>query len=426
MYEKIYEQFLRCRKVTTDSRKIEAGSIYFALKGEKFNGNAFALAALDAGASMAVVDEPQDKDDARVVLVSDGLTALQQVARMYRESFSIPFLAITGSNGKTTTKELIRDVLAKKYKVSATKGNLNNHIGVPLTLLSIPADCEFAVIEMGANHRGEIAGYCQYAKPDYALITNMGKAHLEGFGGEEGVVLGKRELYDFVNAGGGSLFVNTELEKLRKSSEGMRIIPYGFHTGAFQIECVSESPVLTYSYRSDNHAATYTTHLAGAYNLYNIASAIVVGRYFGVAEHDIHDAIQSYIPDNNRSQLTRTEKNLLILDAYNANPTSLEFALIGLSRQDNRNRFFVIGDMLELGEAAPEEHRHILQVAKDLQLNGIVVGEQFGKVCGDYAFDWFPDNVHAREYLEKKNLRDHTILIKGSRGIRLEEVVPAL
>lgn len=426
MYQKIFEHFLRCGKVTTDSRKIEKDAIYFALKGEKFNGNSFAHAALKDGASMAVVDEDQQTDDPRIVLVNDVLHALQQVSRMYRETFHIPFLAITGSNGKTSTKELIRDVLAKKYKVSATKGNLNNHIGIPLTLLSIPRDCEFAVIEMGANHQKEISGYCTYAKPDYGLITNMGKAHLEGFGGEAGVVIGKKELYDYVNTTGGKIFVNLELDKLRIASTGMNVIPYGFNSGDFQIACVAESPVVEYSYNDNSTQGVFRTNLAGAYNLYNIASAIVVGRYFGVDIKDIHDAITSYIPDNNRSQLTRTSRNLLIMDAYNANPTSMEFALVGLSRQQTQKKFFVIGDMLELGNEAPVEHAHIIDIAKNLGLEGIIVGEQFGKVGSHSSFKWFQDNTEAKKYLEALNLSDCTILIKGSRGIRLEEVVTAL
>lgn len=426
MYEKIFSQFLKCRKVTTDSRKIEKDAIYFALKGDKFNGNLFAREALKAGASMAVVDEDVAIDHPAVIRVDNGLQALQEVARMYRESLGIPFLAITGSNGKTTTKELIRDVLAKKFRVTATIGNLNNHIGVPLTLLSIPRDCEFAVIEMGANHRGEIRGYCAYAKPDFGLITNMGKAHLEGFGGEAGVVLGKKELYDYVHSAGGKVFVNTELQKLRDASHGMNVIPYGFDGPGFTLRVLSESPALCYEVKSAEFSGEINTNLAGAYNLYNIASAIVVGRYFGVSDADIHDAIKYYMPDNNRSQLRSTDRNLLILDAYNANPTSLEFALIALSKQQTDKKYFVIGDMLELGEASEQEHRNILKVAAGLELTGIVVGSHFGKVCSDFKFPWFANNLEAKEYLLSHKLTGYTILIKGSRGIKLEEVIPAL
>ena len=422
MIQRIYEQFLNVRAVTTDTRKINRGDIFFALKGGNFNGNTFAAKALEMGASMAVIDEPQTPHDDRMVLVEDVLTALQQVAKMYRESLNIPFLAITGSNGKTTTKELVRDVLAQRYRVSATIGNLNNHIGVPLTLLAIPADCELAIIEMGANHQGEIRSYCQYALPTHALITNMGKAHLEGFGGEEGVVKGKKELYDFVHGAGGMIFVNTDLEKLKRSSEGMQVTPYSSNA----LECVSESPTLVYAHVHDGMRSEYVTQLAGAYNLYNIASAITVGEHFGVSNEKIHAAICAYTPENNRSQIKRTERNTLIMDAYNANPTSLEFALEALSKQSAEKKYFVIGDMLELGDLGPAEHRHIVEVAKRLGLNGILVGPIFRSIWKDGDYPIFENNVAAKTYLETQAIRDHVVLIKGSRGIKLEEVVSAL
>jgi UDP-N-acetylmuramoyl-tripeptide--D-alanyl-D-alanine ligase len=422
MIQRIFEQFLNVRSVTTDTRKINPGDIFFALKGGNFNGNTFAAKALEMGASMVVIDEPQRPHDERMVLVDDVLTALQHVAKMYRESLNIPFLAITGSNGKTTTKELIRDVLAQRYRVSATIGNLNNHIGVPLTLLAIPADCELAIVEMGANHQGEIRSYCEYALPTHALITNMGKAHLEGFGGEEGVVKGKKELYDFVHASDGVIFVNTDLEKLRRASQGMKIIPYASN----DLECVSESPTLVYSQTHNDVRSEYATQLAGAYNLYNIASAIVVGEHFGVSNEQIHAAICAYTPENNRSQVKRTERNTLIMDAYNANPTSLEFALEALSKQSSDQKFFVIGDMLELGDMGPAEHRHIIEVARRLALKGILVGPIFKSVWKEDDFDVFENNLAAKAYLETQAIRDHVILIKGSRGIKLEEVVSAL
>ena len=422
MIQRIFEQFLQVRSVTTDTRKINQGDIFFALKGGNFNGNTFAAKALDMGASMVVIDESQTPHDERMVLVDDVLTALQQVAKMYRESLRIPFLAITGSNGKTTTKELIRDVLTQRYRVSATIGNLNNHIGVPLTLLAIPADCELAIVEMGANHQGEIRSYCQYALPTHALITNMGKAHLEGFGGEEGVVKGKRELYDFTHAAGGVIFVNTDLEKLKRSSEGMSITPYSSNA----LECVSESPALVYAHVHEGVRTVYSTQLAGAYNLYNIASAIAVGEHFGVSNEKIHVAICAYTPENNRSQIKRTERNTLIMDAYNANPTSLEFALEALSKQSAEKKYFVIGDMLELGDMGPAEHRHIVEVAKRLRLNGILVGPIFGSIWKEGDYPIFENNVAAKTYLETQAMRDHVVLIKGSRGIKLEEVVSAL
>jgi UDP-N-acetylmuramoyl-tripeptide--D-alanyl-D-alanine ligase len=422
MIQRIFEQFLKVRSVTTDTRKINTGDIFFALKGGNFNGNTFAAKALEMGASMVVIDEPQQPHDERMVLVEDVLTALQQVAKLYRESLKIPFLAITGSNGKTTTKELIRDVLAQRYRVSATIGNLNNHIGVPLTLLAIPADCELAIVEMGANHQGEIRSYCEYALPTHALITNMGKAHLEGFGGEEGVVKGKKELYDHVHASGGVIFVNTDLEKLRRASEGMTIIPYSSNT----LECVSESPTLVYAHVHNGLRSEYATQLAGAYNLYNIASAFVVGEHFGVSYEQIHAAICAYTPENNRSQVKHTERNTLIMDAYNANPTSLEFALEALSKQSGEHKFFVIGDMLELGDMGPTEHRHIIEVAQRLGLKGILVGPIFKSVWKDGDYEVFENNIAAKAFLETQAMRDRVILIKGSRGIKLEEVVSAL
>jgi UDP-N-acetylmuramoyl-tripeptide--D-alanyl-D-alanine ligase len=422
----IFNQFLKVKKVSTDTRKILKDSIFFALKGERFNGNTFALQALQEGASMVVVDEEIESHDHRIVRTSDALKALQQLAADYRKTFQIPFLAITGSNGKTTTKELIREVLATKYRVTATIGNLNNHIGVPLTLLSIPDDCEFAIIEMGANHQGEIQSYCEYTIPDFGLITNMGKAHLEGFGGELGVIKGKKELYDYVSAHGGRLFVNLELEKLKAASRDMEIIPYGFSQMGEHLECISESPVVQYRYQSGQFQGNFTTQMVGAYNLYNIASAIAVGKYFGVEIEMIHKAICAYSPENNRSQLKQTSKNLLILDAYNANPSSLEHALLGLSKQENPQKFFVIGDMRELGEAGPEEHARIISLASDLGLKGITVGAIFKSLEDKNPFPSFSENGEAMHYLTKLHLENNIILIKGSRGIRLEELIPAL
>lgn len=422
----IFNHFLEVRSITTDSRKIPANAIYFALKGDRFNGNLFAQQALEAGASMAVVDELIESNDERIVKVDNVLETLQRVALLYRRSLKIPFLAITGSNGKTTTKELVRDVLKKKYKVSATLGNLNNHIGIPLTILAIPADCEFAVIEMGANHREEISSYCTFTEPDFGLITNMGKAHLEGFGGEEGVVKGKKELYDYLHQHKGKIFVNVELEKLKRASNGMDIIPYGFTSGDFSLAISSEDPTIEYVCHFHSSSICVKTNLVGAYNLYNIASAVVIGRYFKIEDEKIHAAIEEYLPDNNRSQLTITASNRLIMDAYNANPTSLEFALEGLAKQKDEKKYFVIGDMLELGEASVDEHIRILEVVKSLNLKGILVGPIFSSIAQDFGYKCFKTNLEAKDFLEKNRLTDHLILIKGSRGIKLEEVIVAL
>jgi len=421
MIQEVFNHFLKYKAVTTDTRHIVPHAIYFALKGERFNGNQFALQALDAGCDWAVVDEDIDLNDGRLVRVDNALEALQQLSAMYRQSLDIPFLAITGSNGKTTTKELLTAVLSKKFKVHATKGNLNNHIGVPLTLLAIPASAEFAVIEMGANHQREIQGYCQYADPEFALITNIGKAHLEGFGGVEGVKKGKRELYDYVNLKGGKVFVNVELPALDEVSQGMDRIVYGFETGDFSMKVLNETPFLIFEYKVGEKAHVVESKLSGAYNLYNFASAAVVGNYFGVSIQDQINAMSSYDPDNNRSQIVITAKNTLIMDAYNANPSSMEHALVNLSRQKG-DTFFVMGDMRELGDEAPAEHEAMLRKAQELGLKGVTVGEVYLSIPGYSEFKRFATNVEAKEALAAMQLQQHTILIKGSRGIRLEEI----
>ncbi|MBL7942457.1 MAG: UDP-N-acetylmuramoyl-tripeptide--D-alanyl-D-alanine ligase [Flavobacteriales bacterium] len=423
--QRIFDQYMRCKSVSTDSRNIVPQSIFFALKGANFNGNQFALQALESGASMAVVDEDVASNHPDVVRVANVQEALQQLARDYRRTFSIPFLGITGSNGKTTTKELVRDVLARKYKVHATKGNLNNHLGVPLTLLAMPADTQMAIIEMGANHQREIHGLCQIAEPDFGLITNIGKAHLEGFGGPEGVKKGKKELFDWVHAHGGKVLVNTDLPVLDEISAGMDRITFGFQCSAFHIELVSAMPELLFDVTRNGQSQRVKTALAGAYNLYNIASAMMCGIHFGVEWPAVLDAIASYIPDNNRSQLKRTANNLLILDAYNANPTSMVEALQNLARQEG-NTFFVMGEMREMGQHEAEEHRSILHLAQQLGLKGITVGEAFHRLSKEFDFPSFVTTVSARDYLVRNPLQGYTVLVKGSRGIRLEELVDTL
>jgi UDP-N-acetylmuramoyl-tripeptide--D-alanyl-D-alanine ligase len=426
MIQRIFENFLKVRQVTTDTRNIPTGAIFFALKGERFNGNSFAAQALEAGASLVVIDEAQEPMDPRMVLVDDALVALQQVARLYRLRFEIPVLAITGSNGKTTTKELVRDVLAQGYLVHATKGNLNNHIGVPLTLLSMPEETTFAIIEMGANHQKEIEGYCTYALPDYGLITNIGKAHLEGFGGEEGVFLGKRELFIAVHQRNGLLFVNPELPRLAEAAQGMRQWMYGFQMGDLHLEVAEESPTLVYASTLEGKRQLVRTHLAGTYNLYNIASAIAMGRYFKIAEEKIHQAIADYQPDNNRSQRHRTAKNELILDAYNANPSSMEHALKSFANQEHANKWVILGDMRELGDASEMEHRKILELAAQLRLKGVWVGAWFALLAADYNVTAFATTQEAAVYVQQQNWKGALILIKGSRGIQLENLVPQL
>jgi UDP-N-acetylmuramoyl-tripeptide--D-alanyl-D-alanine ligase len=422
--ETLLAHFLKHHRVTTDSRKLESQSIFFALKGANFNGNAFALQALEQGCAYAVIDEPQPFQDSRLILVKDVLEALQQLALAYRRTFSIPVLAITGSNGKTTTKELVRDVLAKKYKVHATFGNLNNHIGIPLTLLSMPSDTEFAVIEMGANHQREIASYCTFTEPAFGLITNIGKAHLEGFGGIAGVKKGKKELFDYVHEHDGIIFVNTDQDNLDEVSRGMKREAFGMHGPGFNLEILGDTPALSLHLETPNWSGDLPTQLAGAYNVHNIAAAVKIGMHFGVNANDIRDAIADYTPDNNRSQLKTTEHNLLIMDAYNANPSSMEHALLNLSKQHNKPPYFIIGDMLELGEEGPIEHQRILDKAVELGLNGITVGPIF-KSCNN-PFQSFTVTAEARTFIEVNPPLNKTILVKGSRGIRLEQIVDLL
>ncbi len=423
MQDLLLSTFRKVGRVCTDTRNLDPGAIFFALKGEKFNGNTFAREAIDAGCPLVVVDEDTGFTHERLVRVENGLRSLQTLARDYRRLFNIPFLAITGSNGKTTTKELVRDVLRRKYTVHATKGNFNNHIGVPLTILSMPPETTFAIIEMGANHRGEIADYCTYAEPDFGLITNIGKAHLEGFGGEEGVKLGKKELYDYVHAHDGLVFCNPELPHISEITAGMKKVEYGLHSGGQQLEVVAADPLLEFSVRLDNgfERTRVKTRLAGEYNLWNIAVAIGVGRYFGVDPDDMMDAISSYDPENNRSQLVNSGKNRIILDAYNANPSSMGYALDALAKSPASRKYFIIGDMLELGAAAEDEHRAILKRAADLGLNGLCVGPVFASLKSESPFPVFSDSQSARAYLQENGVSDALILLKGSRGIRIEE-----
>ncbi len=426
MQNKILEQFLQVKLVSTDTRNIREKSIFFCLKGANFNGNKFIDQALALGASMVVSDEDFHTLDKRVFRVNNALGALQKLALDYRRIFQIPFLAITGSNGKTTTKELIRDVLKKKYKVHATEGNLNNHIGIPLTILSMPTDCEFAIIEMGANHQKEISDYCQFVEPNIGLVTNMGKAHLEGFGGIEGVRKGKKELYDYLHSKQRQMLVNTELENLNEATMGMNRIEYGFHSGNFKLELISESPNVVYAYSSSDFHVQINTQLAGGYNLYNIASAVAVAKFFGVEDEKIHEAIAQYRPENNRSQIMKTTNNTLILDAYNANPSSMEHALMSLSNQNAKDKYFIIGDMRELGDSSIEEHKIILSKATELGLIGITIGEFFKSIESEFSFQSFLNKDEAKVFLQENILRDKLILVKGSRGIQLEDIVPML
>ena len=418
MIEFIFQKFLEVRRVTTDTRNVQAKDIFFALKGDNFNGNQFAQQALDAGAALVIVDEEVGLSSERLVRVVSSLAALQALSKRYRETFAFPVIGITGSNGKTTTKELMREVLSMKYKTFATHGNLNNHIGVPLSLLSVPADCEIAIIEMGANHQKEIASYCEYAMPDFGIITNIGKAHLEGFGGVEGIIKGKGELFDYVSTHNGMCLVNTELAHLDKMAEPIQHKKYGFKSGGFHLEIVAEHPTLSFEFITPSEDAKHVCHsqMAGNYNMYNMATAIAVGHEFGVSAELMSKAISAYTPENNRSQWWDSGKNKVILDAYNANPSSMEAALLNLSKMENT--FFIIGDMFEMGEYAEEEHRKIYELTKELGLQGIFIGKEFQAVGATELLT----AQDALEYLKLNEVKDKIVLLKGSRGMRLEQL----
>jgi UDP-N-acetylmuramoyl-tripeptide--D-alanyl-D-alanine ligase len=418
MIELIFQKYLDVRRVTTDTRNVQPNDIFFALKGDNFNGNHFAQQALDSGASLVIVDEEVNITSNRVVRVENALIALQSLAKRYRETFVFPVIGITGSNGKTTTKELMREVLSMKYRTFATHGNLNNHIGVPLSLLAIPADCEMAIIEMGANHQREIASYCEYTMPDYGVITNIGKAHLEGFGGVEGIVKGKGELFDFVSSHGGVCLVNTELDHLGTMADAIQHKKYGFKTGGFYLQTIAEHPTLSFEFTtpSDGNLQTCHAQMAGTYNLYNMATAIAVGHEFGVSSEQMCKAISSYTPENNRSQWWDSGKNKVILDAYNANPSSMEAALLNLSKMENT--FFIIGDMFELGEYAEVEHKKIFDLTKELHLQGIFIGKEFQSLGATELLN----AQDALEYLKLNGVKDKIVLLKGSRGMRLEQL----
>ncbi|XLS28518.1 UDP-N-acetylmuramoyl-tripeptide--D-alanyl-D-alanine ligase [Flavobacteriaceae bacterium M23B6Z8] len=419
--EELYDYFRKCSGVVTDSRKIQKNCLYISLKGDNFNGNQFAEEALEKGASYAVVDEDRYKTSDRILLADDGLIALQELARYHREKLKTPIISLTGSNGKTTTKELINAVLSKKYKTIATSGNLNNHIGVPLTLLRLQEATEMAVVEMGANHQKEIAFLCNIALPDYGLITNYGKAHLEGFGGVAGVIKGKSEMYIHLMKHQKFIFYHADdtiqVDKLNRYSEKKS---FGSSKDADVQISIKESSGHFLALQSNS--TTITTQLTGAYNLTNAAYAILIGKHFDVPDKDIVEAIENYVPENNRSQLLQAGSNQLILDAYNANPSSMKAALANLEFIQHDQKMAILGDMFELGPEAETEHQAIAEVAAKLKNTEVLlVGENFYKTNTPLPrFRTFED---ARDYLLKQVPQQKTILIKGSRGMALERLL---
>jgi UDP-N-acetylmuramoyl-tripeptide--D-alanyl-D-alanine ligase len=423
--EQLYKIYLQYPDIEIDTRKLKEGAIFFALKGPNFNGNTFAQKALEAGAAYAVIDEAEHATNDRCILVDDVLTTLQKLANYHRRQFSIPFIAIAGSNGKTTTKELIYAVLSKRYKAYATEGNLNNHIGVPLTILRIRKDAEIAIIEMGANHQKEIESYCVIAMPTHGIITNAGKAHIEGFGSEEGVKKGKGELFDYLRAHNGVVFRNSDLDYLDHMAKGIeQQVTYGEHNG----DCVG-SPAMQDVFLNVNlekpEAALIPTQLVGAYNFPNAMTAICIGFHFGVSIGDIKAALATYAPDNSRSQWVQKGSNKIILDAYNANPTSMRAAIGNFAKTALNNKLLWIGAMKEMGKDEHKEHAELVNYIKQYPWSDVIlVGKEFDSVETDYRK--FDTSAAAAAYIATNHPESAAILIKGSRGSKMEVLLNAL
>lgn len=418
----IYKQHL---SVQTDTRKLKQGDIFFALRGDNFNGNTFARQAINAGAAYAVIDEKEYEIPGKTILVDNVLTTLQHLARYHREQFTIPFIAITGSNGKTTTKELIHAVLSSVYKTYTTEGNLNNHIGIPLTLLKIKNDAAIAVIEMGANHIGEIAGYCQYALPTHGLITNCGKAHLEGFGGIEGVKKGKGELFDHLRTlQDGTAFVMWDYNYLHDMSKDIRtVIKYGT-TGISDVagRVKQSEPYLEVEITKGLTNAVIRTQLVGEYNLPNVLAAVTVGKTFAVPEKTIMAAIEAYTPSNSRSQLVTKGTNKIILDAYNANPSSMKLAIENFAKLHAVNKVLMLGAMAELGEESISEHKAITDLIQQYTWTNVaLVGGDFLKI--DHPFLQFQNATEAKQWWKQQQFADTHFLVKGSRSMQMEKVL---
>lgn len=416
----LHRIFLESSSVSSDTRKVNKNDLFFALKGDTFNGNKFANNAIENGASYAVIDEIEFKLNDQYILVDNVLETLQELAKFHRNYLGIKIIALTGSNGKTTTKELINTVLSQKYQTSATVGNLNNHIGVPLTLLSMNASTEIGIVEMGANHQKEIEFLCSIAQPDYGYITNFGKAHLEGFGSIEGVIKGKSELYNYLQAKDKLIFINTDDKKQ------IEVLKKYKHLNSFGSSSMNDSEI---NFKEANpfvvsefQKRTITSNLIGAYNFSNISAAIAIGNYFKVDIDAIKSAIENYIPSNNRSQIIQKGSNKIILDAYNANPTSMKAALDNFDQLKDANKIAILGDMFELGNDAKIEHQNIVDYAISLNLNALyLVGENFYNTHSkSNTYKSFND---FKEAVKLSTFRDTTILIKGSRGMALERVL---
>jgi len=424
----IYQKFREHPGISTDSRRITSGSLFFCLQGANFNGNHFARQALEQGAAFAVIDEAAYSTHPGCILVKDVLETLQEIARIHRRRFNIPVIAITGTNGKTTTKELIHVVLSREFRTIATQGNLNNHIGVPLTLLTLKHDTQIAIIEMGANHRGEIDQLCRIAEPNHGIITNIGKAHLEGFGGYEGVISTKTELYRFIASVHGKLFIDKDNPLLTGNAAGCSIVTYGSPRADLELISSSAKPYVEMQIRQGKkNLRTLHTRLYGGYNTKNILAAACIGRYFGVPAAAIVQAIESYEPANNRSQIIRTEANLLVMDAYNANPSSMEAAINTFAEADYENKTVILGDMLELGDETDHEHTKVMELLAGKKFREVyLVGPVFTRLNTRRENICFNDSELASLWFEHSKPTGSTILIKGSRGIKLENLLKDL
>lgn len=416
--EQLYQLYIKTYLADTDTRKVRKGSMFFALKGDNFNGNEFAAEALKSGASYAIIDEEKHNTFPNTILVSNALETLQKLANFHRKQLTIPIIALTGSNGKTTTKELINAVLSKKYETAATAGNLNNHIGVPLTLLSMTPKTEIGIVEMGANHLKEIEFLCSIAEPNYGLITNFGKAHLEGFGDFEGVIKAKSELYDFLRLNKGTVFMNTDDELQVKQSAGIDAIEFSNSVVKF----MGANPFVKVQFKN----TLIESNLIGKYNYNNIAVAITVGNYFDISETDIKMAIEEYIPANNRSQLIQKGTNKIILDAYNANPSSMQAALENFAQLKDENKVVFLGDMFELGKDSKAEHEKIANLVTSYNFSKVfLIGKAFSatKAKNAFVYESYESFKNSTNY---SNINHATILIKGSRGMALERLLDLL
>ncbi len=419
----LYQLFLSAPGVQTDTRELKEGEIFFALKGPNFDGNQLASQALAGGASFAVIDDPFFAHLEKTILVPDVLLHIQELAGYHRQQFNIPFIAITGSNGKTTTKELVHAVLSTQYRTYTTKGNLNNHIGIPLTLLRIKKDAELAVVEMGANHLQEIASYCHYTMPTHGIITNCGKAHLEGFGSEEGVKKGKAELYDYLREHNGTAIVMWDYDYLRQMSAGIpHRIRYGSKDADIEGSILRSEPYLSVCISKGSDIPELHTRLAGDYNLPNILAAVAAGTHFNVPPGKIKKAIESYEPSNSRSQLINIGSNSFLLDAYNANPSSMQLAIDNFAKRPCKNKVLMLGAMAELGETSMAEHQAIIDLLPKYQWYKVVlVGGDFEKCRHPYLF--FQDAGLARDWYRSQQFEQCNFLIKGSRSMKMETIM---